>query len=569
MILVVAVKLIVLAGTIGFAGTVAGLLGDFLNPGLTAEAFRGAIVQALLSAAVVLIGEILVGEAEYLCAARARTRLRGQSIARLLELDAAEAERLGATAAITRAVDGVESLQIYYSKYLPALLYSLIAPVGIFFVLREISLSIAVLLLVAAYIITPLNSLFRQSVEKAKTGYWNSFHGLTEYYLESLRALTTIKLFNRDEERTAALGEKTEEFNRNIMVMMKLNFVAFLFTDTLIYLAVAAAVVMAGVQAVGNAGALPGALMTFMLSYSFFSSVRQLMTATHQALAGVAASRQVAELLEPERPVPDRSKATDKTVSAYEGIEIRGLSYHYEGREDTLRNVDIRIPKGKVTALVGQSGCGKSTLASLMVRLLDPSDGVIALDGVEYSDYALEELRGQVVLVPQSVGVFSGAVEDNLRIAAPHADEGALWSALEDVRLKEWALAQKDGLQTEVGDAGAKLSGGQRQKIGIARALLSGAPYLIFDEATSSVDPESEREIWACISELSATRTVIIISHRLSTIRQADRVYVMADGSVAEHGTHDELMARHGIYRQMVVEQSELERYGERGSVDE
>ena len=176
-----------------------------------------------------------------------------------------------------------------------------------------------------------------------------------------------------------------------------------------------------------------------------------------------------------------------------------------------------------------------------------------------------EELRKHIIMVPQYESLFSGTIADNLRIASPNASCEELWSALSDVRLKDWVSSLPQGLDTPVGDGGGKLSGGQRQKIGIARALLSRAEYIIFDEATSSVDMDSEREIWSCIGELSKTRTLIIISHRLSTIQNADIIYMLSNGGVTERGRHRELMDKGGLYRRLVEEQSRLEQNGKEG----
>ena len=220
----------------------------------------------------------------------------------------------------------------------------------------------------------------------------------------------------------------------------------------------------------------------------------------------------------------------------------------------------IDIPRGKTTALIGRSGSGKSTVASLLLRFCDPDSGTIELQGRPYDSFTPEQLRKQIILVPQSVSLFSGTIADNLRIADPHATQAQMQEALRRVRLWDWVSAQPEGLQHDVGDAGAKLSGGQRQKIGIARALLSGAPYIVLDEATSSVDMESENEIWACIRDLAQTHTLVIISHRLSTIRHADAIYVLQQGRVCEQGTHEQLMRTPGLYRTLVCEQAELER---------
>ena len=184
------------------------------------------------------------------------------------------------------------------------------------------------------------------------------------------------------------------------------------------------------------------------------------------------------------------------------------------------------------------------------------------MEGRDYVSLTPDELRRRVIMVPQTVSLFSGSVAENLRIAAPDASDEELYEALRDVRLKDWVLSQPLGLDTDVGDAGGRLSGGQRQNIGIARALLCRAEFIIFDESTSSVDRESEEEIWNCIDELSQTRTLIIISHRLSTIQNADCIYVLENGAIAQQGTHEELMRETGLYRRLVEEQAQLEALG-------
>ncbi len=241
------------------------------------------------------------------------------------------------------------------------------------------------------------------------------------------------------------------------------------------------------------------------------------------------------------------------------------ISYGYTGRHKALDDVSLTVEKGKVTALVGLSGCGKSTLAGLMMRFFDPSGGRILLEGRDYLSMTPEQLRHHIAMVPQQVSLFSGSIAENLRIAKKDATEEEMLEALEQVRLKDWVLAQPKGLQTSVGDAGGKLSGGQRQKIGIARALLCRAPYIIFDEATSSVDRQSEEEIWRCIDELAQTRTLVIISHRLSTIRQADCIYVLSGGKIEESGRHEALMKKNGLYHRLVTEQQKLEEQAEEG----
>ena len=197
------------------------------------------------------------------------------------------------------------------------------------------------------------------------------------------------------------------------------------------------------------------------------------------------------------------------------------------------------------------------------MKFFDLQEGRISIEGRDYLSLTPGQLRHKVIMVPQSVSLFSGTVRDNLRIADPEAQDEQLLDALEKVRLGDWIEGQPLGLDTQVGDAGSKLSGGQRQKMGIARALLSGAEYIIFDEATSSVDIESEKEIWSCIDELAQSRTLIIISHRLSTVEQAENICVFERGRLIERGCHESLMQKGGLYSTLVGQQRILERHGE------
>jgi len=560
--LIAALKVVVLAATARFAQTISSFMGNMFEPVMTSTDFRAAVLAALGASAVMLVGEVLVGEVEYRCTAKSRLLLRERIFSKMLELDVGNIEKIGASAAVANAVDGVEQMQVYYSKYLPGLLYCFLAPIYLFFRLKSISMPVATLLLVVSILLMPLNNRFRSVIDALKKEYWVSFRSLTAYYLESLRSLTTIKLFNQDDRRYATLREKADDFRSRIMDVMKVNFSAFLFTETVIYSTVVASAVIVCRQMVRGQVTLSQALMVLMLSYSFFSAMRALMNATHSALTGIAAAQNIAETLDIDTTRPYKPALEKK--GSFEGVTFDDVTFSYDGRKDVLKDLDMTFEKGRMTAIVGRSGCGKSTVAALLMRFSDPGKGSIDLEGTEYVSMKPEELRRNIAMVPQAVSIFSGTIEDNLRIADPDASEERLMDALDRVRLKEWVLAQPAGLKTDVGDGGARLSGGQRQKIGIARALLSDAPYIIFDEATSSVDVESEGEIWACIGELAPKRTPIVISHRLSTIARADKIYVIQDGRSAESGNHAELMAQNGLYSRLVREQDELERHGER-----
>ncbi len=245
---IVIVKLVTLIGITAFAKTISGFLGNIDSPSVTIETAGSAILSALVIAAVTFCSELLRGELEYRCTAKARTALRTKIFSKVLELDAGNIERIGPVSAITSSVDGVESMQTYYSQYLPGLIYCMCAPIYLFFQLKNSSLSVAILLFAVSFVLLPINNIFRSKIETLKTEYWNSMEDLTGYYLESVQGLTTFKLYEQDGERTKVLSKKADAFNRKIMDVMKVNFSSFLLTDGMIYcsILIAMGIVSAG-----------------------------------------------------------------------------------------------------------------------------------------------------------------------------------------------------------------------------------------------------------------------------------------------------------------------------------
>lgn len=557
---IVVLKMVVLIGITQFARTISSLLGELYQPYMTKEQFNAAVVSALIASALTLIGELLIGEAEFRCTAKARTTLRSSIFSKILELDISDIEKIGASAAITAAADGVENMQIYYSRYLPGLFYCLIAPIYMFFCMKGFSLPAALMLLFVSVAIMPLNNIFRSIIERLKTDYWIKLRDFTAHYLENLNALTTIELFNRGGARLLSLKTKAEDFSRVIIEIMRINFLSFFASELMINGAIFAAVAIACLQLARGELDLGAAIAVLMLSFGFFGSVRKLMMASHSALQGISAAQNISDILDIKTGTDVRPAETIE--NAKNAIVLDRVSYAYAGRNAVLSGISMTFEKGQVTAIVGTSGCGKSTVASMLMRFYDPSAGMLSFNGRDYRSFQPEELRKKVIMVPQFVFIFSGTIEDNLRLGKPDAGEDELFEVLRMVKLLDWVNTLPEGLKADVGDAGGKLSGGQRQKIGIARALLSQAEYIIFDEATSSVDIRSENEIWECIGELEGKYTLIIISHRLSTISRADRIYVLSQGKVVEEGTHEQLMDLSGLYAKLVEEQSELEMQG-------
>lgn len=552
------VSFLTLVGTTALAEIIAGFLGSLFEPQEVLSSAGSAIRGALLVALFTFCAQMGKGLLEYKTAAEARTSMRRMIFSRVLELDAGGIEKIGPVSAITASVDAVEQMQMYFSTYLPSLICSILAPVYLFFHLKNISMPVALLLLAVSLVLLPVNNLFRCRIEQIRKTYWKSLDDMTGYYMDSLRGLTTLKLFDRDQEHSRILGEKADILNYNINCFMKVNFTSFLVTEAMIYAAILFALVNSAGRIADGSMTIAQALIVLMLSYSYFSAAKELMNASHSALTAIAAAGKVEEILD-----TDTSRPYDPALPAdpkqFEGIRMDHVSYGYEGRSRALQDISLTVPKGKTVAMVGLSGCGKSTTASLLMRFCDPLSGNIYIEGKDYCSMKPEELRKHIAMVPQQVNLFSGTIRENLLLADPGAKDAALLEALEEAGLGAFIRSQSKGLDSDVGNAGSSLSGGQRQKMGIARALLSKAEYMIFDEATSSVDPQSEKEIWETIGHLAESRTLIIISHRMSSVQNADCIYVLRDGRVAQHGTHEALMAEGGLYKELVVRQQAME----------
>ena len=542
-----------------FATHISYFLGNMMNPTFTHDEIKNVVIQILIVSVLIFVFQFIQGELEYRAQAAARSSIRQKLFTKTMSLDAGYIEKIGPNSAITSAVDGVEQMQVYYSVYLPSLLFSVIAPIYLFTKIYPSSFLIACILLIVSFVLLPLHNVFRYRIEKLRKSYWVSLEDMTGYYLDSIRGLSTLKLFDQSDKHAEVLGEKADYLNHQINEFMKVNFTSFLVTEGIIYITLFVCVLIAVSNLSNQTMELSTVLMILLLGYSYFGSIRQLMSATHDALTAVSAASRAEEILAVKTTEIKQEK---QLIQYQDGIVLKDVSFSYEGRKEVLHHVNITIEKSKTTALVGLSGCGKSTIASMLMKFIYPASGAVYLNGIDYACMNREEIGKHIVMVPQTVNLFSDTIRNNLLLANPSATDEKLWQVLEEVSLDKHIRRMKDGLDTMVSESGSNLSGGQKQMMGIARALLTDAEYIIFDEATSAVDPESEKIIWQCIEKLSKKRTLIIISHRLSAIRNANQIIVLQSGVVEEVGNHEQLMKNHGLYRTLVEEQNELEVQG-------
>ena len=535
-----------------------------------AAAPRDLAVTAAVALLAVAVRALCASGASWASSRASRSvkrRLRPLIYEKLLRLGPSYREHALTSEVVQVSVEGVDQLETYFGSYLPQLFYALLAPLTLFAVLAPVSLVAAVVLLVCVPLIPVAIAAVQTWAKRLLSKYWGSYTALGDTFLENLQGLTTLKVYGADEMKQQEMNERAEEFRRITMrvLVMQLNSIAIM--DVVAYGGAAAGIAVGLLQLRSGAVDLVGCLMITLLAADYFLPMRQLGSFFHIAMNGMAASDKIFRLLDAEEPV-----AGTKPFPARSDIRAAGLGFAYQGEDGprpALCDVDLVVPEGSLTAVVGASGCGKSTLAAVLMGRNRGYTGSLSVGGVELSEIDAADLMRHVTYVGHQSYLFRGTVRENLLAAKPGATDDELWEALERTRLAGFLRAGQ-GLETRLAEQASNLSGGQRQRLALARALLHDARVYIFDEAASNVDVESEDAIMAAITELArarADRTVLLISHRLASVVGADQIVVLADGAVAESGTHDELVARGGTYAALWGAQQELESLGAEGAV--
>jgi subfamily B ATP-binding cassette protein MsbA len=283
--------------------------------------------------------------------------------------------------------------------------------------------------------------------------------------------------------------------------------------------------------------------------FLLYDPFKKLGAANTTMQQGLAAADRVFELLDTESDVNERPGAVELPQIRRE-ILFDTVGFRYDA-EPVLRDIELRIPRGEMVALVGPSGGGKSTMADLLLRFYDVGEGAIRIDGTDIREVTLRSLRAQIALVTQHTFLFNDTIRNNIGYGLPETSDEAIVAAARAAHADAFIRELPHGYETEIGELGLRLSGGQRQRIAIARALLKDAPILVLDEATSALDNESERLVQDALDVLMRGRTTLVIAHRLSTIRSADRIVVLVKGRIVEQGTHEELLAGNAEYRKL------------------
>jgi ABC-type transport system involved in cytochrome bd biosynthesis fused ATPase/permease subunit len=478
---------------------------------------------------------------------------------KLLRLGSSYKEQVQTSEIVQVAVEGVDQLETYFGAYLPQFFYAMAAPLTLFAVLCFVNIPAAVVLFLCVPMIPISIAAVQTWAKKLLSKYWGQYTALGDTFLENLQGLTTLKIYQADGFKHFEMNEEAEKFRKITMKVLTMQLNSITIMDLVAYGGAALGIILAVTQYGSGQVSLLGCLFIILLSADFFIPMRQLGSFFHIAMNGMAASDKIFRLLDSEE-APVKAGIIPEECS----IACSGLCFSYEQDREILHKVNLFFPKGSFTALVGESGCGKSTIAGILTGQNKNYTGSITIGGIELSEIQESSLMKNITYIGHNSYLFKGTVRENLQMGNPHASDGQLWEVLKKVNLDEF-LKSEQGLDTLLLEKAGNLSGGQRQRLALARALLHNSPIYIFDEATSNIDVESENDIMAQIQNITKEKTVILISHRLANVVQAENIYVLDRGTIVEEGTHRELLTKQGYYEKLWNAQQRLENLGKNG----
>ena len=526
---------------------------------MTGKDFAVFSVIAIMAVAVRFFCAIGASRMGFLSSKKVKKTLREAIYTKLLKLGAAYKEQIKTSEIVQVAVEGVDQLETYFGAYLPQFFYAMLAPLTLFLVLLRVNIPSAVVLFVCVPLIPAAIAAVQTWAKKLLSKYWGQYTALGDTFLENLQGLTTLKIYQADAFKNKEMNEESEKFRKITMKVLTMQLNSITILDIIAYGGAALGVFFSVTQYQKGGVDLAGALLVILLSADFFIPMRQLGSFFHIAMNGMAASEKIFRFLE----LPEAPKKAAKFPRNAE-IVCENLRFSYEAGREILKGMDLRIPRGRFVAIAGESGCGKSTVASILMGRNRGYKGTIRIGDIELSDIAESSLMQNITYISHNSYLFKGTIRENLLMGNPNATEDEMWAVLEQTNLAAF-LRNEEGLDTKLAEKASNLSGGQCQRLALARALLHDSPVYIFDEATSNIDVESENDIMEQILLLAKKKSVLLISHRLANITKADMIYAMEQGEVKEYGTHEELLRKNGLYQKMWTTQQRLELYGKGG----
>ncbi len=456
---------------------------------------------------------------------------------------------------VNTLLNGVDKLEDYFSKFLPQMFLSVFIPIIILVFVFPLDWLTAIVFIVTAPIIPFFMFLIGSIAEKMNKKQWQTLSRMSAYFLDVLQGLTTLKLFNRTNEALKKIDEISNLFRIKTLNVLKVAFLSALVLEVTATLSVAVIAVEIGLRLLNGNFVFSDALFILIIAPEFYLPLRILGTTYHAGMEGIAAFERINDVLNYNTIKSNFTSniKDDFTFAQNNSIILKNISYTYSDRAiKALHNISITIESKKVTAIVGTSGSGKTTLMNILLRFFSPTDGNIFIGETDLHLVKEETWRENLAWLPQNPYLFSKSILENLQIANQQATFEEIVNAAKNARIHEFILTLPNGYNTLVGENGAKLSGGEIQRIALARAYLRKAPLLFVDEPTANLDPIVEDEIVKDLYKLFSGKTVFIIAHRLNSIVNADKIIVMKDGRIEESGNHNDLILKNGYYKKLL-----------------
>ncbi|MBM4456298.1 MAG: thiol reductant ABC exporter subunit CydD [Chloroflexi bacterium] len=552
-----------------------GLLGGVLTV-LQAQGLSRVVGQVFLaggdlaSARPLLIGlaalalgrALAVGGSEAAAvriASRVKRNLREQLFEHLLALGPAHVRDPAAaldgerTGELTNTLtEGIEALDPYFSQYLPALVMAVLTPLTILVFVAPLDLISGLVLFLTAPLIPVFMILIGGLGDALARRQWTALSRMSAHFLDVLQGLTTLKLFNRSREQIGVIAEISDRHRAATMAVLRVTFLSALALELVSTLSIAVVAVQVGLRLLFGYLPFEQAFFVLILAPEFYLPLRNLGLRFHAAMTGATAAQRIFAILE-TAPAPLSHQPVVLPPAPWR-IDFQNVSFAYPNAErPALSDASFSIASGQTVALVGPSGAGKTTIAQLLLRFIAPTSGAIAINGLPLEGIPAAQWQKQIAWAPQMPYLFNASIGENIRLARPGASQADVMAAAQLAHAHDFIAALPLGYDTVIGERGARLSGGQAQRVALARAFLKDAPILILDESTSNLDPEQEIAIRSAIERLIVGRAVIVIAHRLNTVRRADQILVVDAGRVVETGDHAALMARQGVYYRLRI----------------
>lgn len=482
--------------------------------------------------------------------------LREQIYTKLLKVGIHYPKYVSTSQLVQLSVEGVDQLEIYFAKYLPQFFYSMLAPFTLFLILFKIEWRASLVLLICVPLI-PISIILVQKFAKKLLGkYWGLYSNLGERFLDNIKGLTTLKIYQSDAIKQEEMNVESERFRKITMkvLIMQLNSISMMdlvaFGGAAIGIIITLNTYMNGNISLGNA------FVMIMLSAEFFIPLRLLGSLFHIAMNGNAAAAKIFAFL--DLAIEDKQYGT---ISGQEmSIDVKKVSYSYGLDKKVLKDVTLHMQGKGSYGIVGESGSGKSTLSALITKERNDFIGTIKIAGINILDIEHEQLMEYISVIDHQVFLFKGTIQSNLLYGNQSASIDDMFKVLKQVNLYDFVMEQ-GGLDFKILENGSNLSGGQAQRLNIARALLHDTPVYLFDEATSNIDVESENNIMEVIHQLAQDKLVIVITHRLANVKDFDRIFVLQKGQLVDQNKHQKLMKSCAVYAHMVNTQNHIECY--------